>query len=71
MSTEDHELDVVALRELAIFTLAWAEISASDSARLPSSLAGMSNAREWPLWVDLMAACSLLATVAYLVLSGG
>lgn len=71
MSTEDGELDLVGLRELAIFTLAGAQISASDSTLLPSSLAGVSHARQVPLWVDLMAAGSLVATVAYLFLIGG
>jgi len=71
VSTEDGELDLVALRELAIFTLAGAQLFASDSTLLPSSLAGVSNARRMPLWVDVMAAGSLVATVTYLVLSGG
>jgi hypothetical protein len=71
VSPEEGELDVVALRELSLLTVVGAQISGVDSTFLSCCLVGSSSAQRVPFWVDLTAAAALVATVLYLVLTGG
>jgi hypothetical protein len=71
VTSEERALDLAALRELALFTLVGAQISASDALWLTSSLSGDCGERRGSLWVDLAAVVAFVATFAYLALSGG
>ncbi|HWP08635.1 MAG TPA: hypothetical protein VNN72_22995 [Polyangiaceae bacterium] len=68
MIREDDELDADALCALALFALTGAQIYSSDSTFLPRSF---DSDQQLGIWVYLVAAMVPLATVAYLVVSGG
>ena len=68
MTREHDELDADTLRALALFALAGAQISFSDTTVLP----GSSHTEQQPRsWVYLVAALVPLATFVYLLSSGG
>jgi hypothetical protein len=68
MNRENDEFDADALRALALFSLAGAQISWGDTTFLPSSLHAEREPRSW---VYLVAALLPLATFVYLLASGG
>jgi zinc transporter ZupT len=65
---EDSELDW--LRELAFFTLAGAQLYASDTTGLVTSLEAWGKPRRESAWVSIVAGLVGALTLAYLIASG-
>ena len=68
MNRENDEFDADTLHALALCALAGAQISFSDTTFLPSSPPAEQQPRSW---VYLVAALVPLATLVYLISSGG
>jgi hypothetical protein len=71
VSSRDGALDLIALRELAFFTLSGAQLAASDSTFLPCSFATDESEPQPARWVEVLGAIGSIAMVVYLVLSDG